>query len=90
MSCWHGGCGSWHGWPPPRGWYGPPVDEADLYEFEERQTGRRRRRRERPMESEAATASLEARLDELQDQLRRVEAALSELRRTSDESAEPG
>jgi hypothetical protein len=85
MGCWHG-CGPWYGWPPPRGWYGPPPEEAEWYEEEDWPMRRRRHRRERSSEGETSTASLEARLDELHAELRRVELALDELRRPPSEA----
>lgn len=88
MGCWHG-CGPWHGWPPPRGWYGPPLEGFEWYEDEEDWPIRRRRhRRERAAEGETSALSLEARLDELHAELRRVEAALDELRRPASEVPE--
>jgi hypothetical protein len=83
MGCWHG-CGPWHGWPPPRGWYGPPTDESEWLEEE------RLLRRPRPRRgvSEPSAASLEARLDELRDELERVEAALAGLGRPTGETPE--
>lgn len=89
MGCWHGH-GPWCGWPPPRDWYGPPVGVPDWSEEQEWPMRRRRYRRERPIDREQAAASLEARLDELQDELRRVEAALAELRRSPGVAPEQG
>ncbi len=87
MGCWHGhgyghGCGPGYPGPAPRGWYGP-VDEGDWYEDARRPM--RRRRRVRPEDREMRAASLEARLEELRDELRRVEAALDDLVKPSSE-----
>ena len=78
MSCWHG-CGQQHGWPPARGWYGP----AD------RPMGWGDDRRARPRDRELTATSLESRLDDLQEELRRVEAALLALRQPDDERNQP-
>jgi uncharacterized small protein (DUF1192 family) len=77
MSCGHGwhGCGPWHGGPYGGGWYEP----ADWY-GEADWPVRRRAPRYRRMESETATDELEARLAELRDEIRRVEADLGSLR----------
>ena len=81
MGCWHGhGCGPAYCGPAPRGWYGP-VDE---YEWrEDADWPLRRRVRERPDDRDMRAASLEARFDELREELRRVEAALENLSRPS-------
>lgn len=79
MGCWHGhghGCSPGGYWATPRGWYGP-VDEDDWYE--EVNWPMRRRPRARPVGREMRTASLEARLEELREELRHVEAALDDL-----------
>lgn len=83
MSCGHGwhGCGPWHGGPYGPGWYDP----VDVYE-EADWPIRRRSRRYRRLERETAPAELEARLDELRDEIHRVEAELVSLR-GSDETA---
>jgi hypothetical protein len=92
MGCWHG-CGPWHGYPP-QGWYGPTLRAPDWYEDEEDDRPmRRRHRRERFIESAgdspaAVTASLEARLEALHDELRRVEVALGELRQAANQTLE--
>jgi hypothetical protein len=86
MGCWHGH-GSWCGWPLPRGWYGEPADEPGWFEEQGWPVRPRRYRRERPVGRETA-ASLETRLDELRDELGRVEAALGELRRPAGEEPE--
>jgi hypothetical protein len=77
MSCWHGwhGCGPWHGLPYGGGWYGP----ADWVEEPERPFRRRYRGFRRPDRGTAAE-ELEARLADLRDEMRRVEAELSGLR----------
>jgi hypothetical protein len=84
MGCWHGpgyghGCGPGHYWPPPRGWYAP-VDEDEWYE--DVNWPMRRRARGRPVDPELRAASLETRLEELREELRRVEAALADLARS--------
>jgi hypothetical protein len=81
MGCWHGhgyghGCGPGYDWPSPRGWYGP-ADERDWYADMDRRS--RRRFLERADEGGSREAALEARLDDLRDELRRVEAALADL-----------
>ena len=79
MGCWHGhghGCGPGPYWPAPRGWYGP-VDEYDWYD--DVNWPMRRRARERPADRETRAASLEARLQVLREELRRMEAALADL-----------
>lgn len=88
MSCGHG-CGPWSHWPPPD-WYGRPTRERDWYEDEEDAPRGRRRRRDRTSEPELAAASLEARLDELHEELQRVETALRELSRPGTETSTPG
>lgn len=87
MSCWHGwhGCGPWPAWAGPRVAYGPPDLEAEWWEDVDWPM-RRRRRWERGPDRESATVSLEARLEELHAELRRVETALEELRRAGRES----
>jgi hypothetical protein len=62
----------------PRGWYGP-VDERDWYE--DVNWPLRRRAFERPRDRETRAASLEESLNELREELRRVEAALADLGR---------
>jgi hypothetical protein len=74
MGCWHG-CGPVHCGPASRGWYGP-ADEDVAYQDVNRAL--RRPARARPGNREMRVASLEGRLDELRDELRRVEAALAE------------
>lgn len=87
MGCWHGqghyghGCGPWHDGPyvpsryGPVDWFGP----ADWDEEFERPI-RRRRRSSRYLEGAPAGEELEARLDELRAEIKRVEANLAELR----------
>jgi len=77
MGCWHG-CGPVHCGPVPRGWYGP-IDEDDWYE--DVSWPPRRRARARPGDREMRAASLDERLDQLREELRRVEAALADLGR---------
>jgi hypothetical protein len=75
MGCWHG-CGPVHCGPAPRGWYGP-IDEYEAYE--DLAWAQRRRARERPDDRDVRTSSLEARLDDLHEELRRVEVMLEKL-----------
>jgi hypothetical protein len=77
MGCWHGyhGCGPWYGGPYGPGWYEP----ADWYEEAEWPV-RPRHRRYRRLDRESAAQELEARLDDLREELRRVEAELVSLR----------
>jgi hypothetical protein len=77
MGCWHG-CGPVHCEPMPRGWY-RPIDEHDWYE--EVNWPLRRRARARPGDREMPAASLDERLDQLREELRRVEAALADFSR---------
>ena len=84
MGCWHGhgsghGCGPGY-CGPPRGWYGP-VDECDRYDDVDRRL--RRPFRERAGERRSGEESLEARLEDLREELRRVESALADLSRPS-------
>ena len=85
MGCWHDhgyghghGCGPGYHWPPPRGWYGP-VDEDDWYE--DVNWPMRRRTRRRSVDPGAQAAALVERLEDLREELRRVEAALADLPR---------
>lgn len=87
MGCWHGH-GYHCGWPTP-GWYGPAVDEADWLYEQDWPVRRRRYRREQPADPESTVKSLEARLDELRDELRRVEAALGEMHGPAGEAPGP-
>ena len=75
MGCWHG-CGPVHCGPAPRGWYGP-IEECEVYE--PMGWPPRRRARERVYDRDAGTATLEVRLDEMYEELRRVETALAKL-----------
>jgi uncharacterized small protein (DUF1192 family) len=85
MGCWHGGyhgCGAWYG---PA--YGPGrYEPADWYE--EAAPAFRRQRRHRRYEREVSAAELEAQLSDLRDEMRRLEADLSDLRRQGEASAE--
>ncbi len=76
MGCWHGhghrGC---YDWPSPRGWYGPGYEDLD----DEPDWVPRRRSRVRSTVDEAGTAQADARLDEMGEQLRRLEAVIAEL-----------
>ncbi len=97
MSCRHGwyGHGPWHGpggcddWYGPPGAYGPPPWSGPWawYEAEDEPSptwrgGRRARRRGH----EDAAGDLEATLEELRSEMRRVEAELSNLRATDEEA----
>jgi hypothetical protein len=62
----------------PRGSYGP-IDEHDCYE--DVNWPLRRRARARPGDRDMRAASLDERLDELREELRRVEAALADFGR---------
>ena len=81
MGCWHGnhGCGPWHAPVYGRGWY-DPVDW-----FEEDWPVRRSSRSRRRADREAAGGALEARIDELREEVRRLEVELADLR----EAGEP-
>jgi len=83
MSCSHGwhGCGPWHG--PGRGWYGPD----DWYEEFDRPV-RRRDRRDTRFDADSVAGDLEARLSALQDEIRRAETELAELRSRDEALAE--
>jgi uncharacterized small protein (DUF1192 family) len=63
------------------------VDEADWFDEVESPMRRPRRRRERVLERES-TAGLEARVEELRDELERVQAVLVEMRKGAAEPAE--
>ena len=77
MGCAHGwhGCGHWYGPPYGGGWYEP----AEWDEEADRPIRRRSRGYRRP-EGETAPEELEMRLDELRDEIRRVENELVSLR----------
>ena len=76
MSCGHGwhDCGPWYGPPYVRGPYGPPdwYEEADW-------PIRARSRRARRLDPETAIEELETRLEELHEEVGRVEAELAHL-----------
>ena len=72
MGCWHGAVSSTAG--PRRASCYDPADVDDRYP----DVIWPRRRRARPEDREMRAASLEERLDELREELRRVEAALAE------------
>lgn len=76
MGCWHGyhRCGPWFEDPYSRGWYGP----ADWYEGGAPRPWRHRRSWR--LDRETAADALEARLEELRDELRAVEDDLARLR----------
>jgi hypothetical protein len=86
MGCWHGhghGYGPGYYRPAPRGCYGP-VDEYELYGwYEDVNWPLRRRYGERASERGSRAASLEMQLEELREEMRRIEAALAELPRPS-------
>jgi hypothetical protein len=75
MGCWHG-CGPVHCGPSRRGWYGP-ADEDGWYE--DVRWPMRHQSTSPPDDRGMREAALEARLDELREDLRRVEAALAGL-----------
>ncbi len=90
MGCWHDrydrhGCGPWHGAAYDRGWYEPIDSYADLD-----WPARRARRRLRRPEREADVEGLEARLDDLREEIRRVEEELGGLRSARQETEVPG
>ena len=76
MGCWHG---HGHGYcgPAPRRWNGP-MDEYETYE-DVSWPRRRRVRGEAGADPGARMTSLEARLDDLDEELRRIETALNRL-----------
>jgi len=74
MGCWHG-CGPVHCGPTPPGWYGPAAEDDS---YQDVNWALRRRARARPGNREMRAASLEERLNELREELRRVEAALAD------------
>jgi hypothetical protein len=76
MGCWHGyhGCGSWGDGPYARRWHEP----VDWYAGDA--PGYWRWGRPRRADREGLTEELEARLDELQEELRMVSAELTRLR----------
>lgn len=84
MSCWHGwhGCGPWHAGPYWPGWREPPEWYADPG-----WTAGPRYRRGRVPDRGSDVADLEARLAELREEMRRIEAELLGLR-GADEEAE--
>ncbi len=77
MSCWHGGhgCGPWYGGRCGPGWSG----ETDWYGEADWPMRRPYRRSRRP-EPETPDDELEARLDALREEVRRVKAELMNLR----------
>ena len=83
MSCRHGwhGCGPWYGPDYGPDWYGP----ADWVEGPSRAPRRPRYRR---LEDAEAGEDLEARIAELRDEVRRVEAKLADLRDQEDATLE--
>jgi hypothetical protein len=86
MGCWHGhghGCGPYYG-PVHRGYCGP-VYEDDWYE--DVNWPLRRRGRARSADPEMRAAALEERLEELREELQRVEAALEGLARPASGAA---
>jgi hypothetical protein len=88
MGCWHGyghGCGPGpYYWPAHRGYYGPAYED-DWYE--DVNWPMRRRGRARSGDPELRAAALEERLEELRDELQRVEAALEGLARPASGAA---
>lgn len=89
MGCWHGH-GPWCDWPPPRGWYGPSLGASEWSDESSWPGRRRRERRDAAADRPSAAQSLEARLDELRDEIARVEADLTELRRSAGQAADEG
>lgn len=84
MGCRHDyyhGCGPGYYWPVPRGFY--PPDEYDWYD--DVNWPLRRRHRERGERADA----LEMRLDELREEMRRIETALADLRRPASDESTP-
>ncbi len=84
MSCWHGrhGCGPWYGPPYGPDWYGPPewaVEPTPAY-WRGRRPGR--------FEEDDSAERLEARLADLRDKVRLMEAELAELRGKDHPAAE--
>jgi len=80
VGCWHGwhdghGCAPWHRAPFDRAWYGP----VDWYDEADWPTWRPSRRGSRPDRAAPAEA-IEARLDELREEMSRLEADLEDLR----------
>jgi hypothetical protein len=75
MSCWHGrhGCGPWYDEPYAPGWY-----RADDWPVEMPRRGPARRYVR--VDPASATDDLETRLEELHDEVRRIEAQLRSLR----------
>ena len=89
MGCWHDwhdwhGCGPSYGVPYGRGWSEP----ADWYE-EREWPARRRDRRLQRLDPEMAVGELESRLDELRDEMRRVESELTNLRGAGEAAGKP-
>ena len=88
MSCWHShghGCR----WPSSPGWSDvvePPWRWHEEYEPSERR-GRRSPRR-RGLEPEVTRASLEARVEDLQEELQRVRVALDDLAAETPETSD--
>jgi len=86
MGCWHGhghGYGPGYYRPAPRGCRGP-VDEYELYGwYEDVNWPLRRRYGERASEGGSREASLEMQLEELREEMRRIEAVLAGLPRPS-------
>lgn len=84
MSCGHGwhGCGPSYGPPHGRGWYGPQdwYEEADW-------PIRGRPRPYRRIDPETAGEEFEARLEELREEVRRVEAEVAHLVRPGQSAA---
>ncbi len=88
MGCWHGhghGCGPGYYWPVPRGSY--PPEESEW--FGDVNWPLRRRYRERASERTLRVDDLEMRLDELREEMRRIEAALVDLRRPAADEGTP-
>lgn len=86
MGCWHGwhGCGPPYGVPYARGWCEP----GEWYE-EAGWPARRRDRRPQRLDPETAVDELELRLDELRDEMRRLETELLNLRGAGEAAGKP-
>jgi hypothetical protein len=86
MGCWHGyghGCGPGYYRLAPRGHCGP-VDEYELYGwYEDVNWPLRRRYGERASEPRSRETALEMQLEELREEMRRIEAVLAGIQRPS-------
>jgi uncharacterized small protein (DUF1192 family) len=78
MGCWHG-CAPWHGSPYRHGWYVDPRWDPYAYE-DELPMVRRGRRGGRDADRAITAETLEARVDDLRDEIERLQATLAKLR----------